>query len=68
MSLQTIDNRLKDTEVSQHRRFLIKQLHNMEIYYTSDGRKLEDVSLYTLEWTYIDMRNEVARAYGEVVQ
>lgn len=65
MSLEAIDQQLKDTEVSQRKKYLIKQLHNMEVYKTSDGRKLEDVSLYTLEWTFIEVQNEAAKAFAE---
>jgi hypothetical protein len=65
LSIETIDKQLKETEVSQRRKYLIQQLHNMEIYQTKDGRKLEEISLYTLEWTHIDAINESAKAYWE---
>lgn len=65
MSLEAIDQQLKETEVSQRKKYLIRQLHNMGVYKTSDGRRLEDVSLYTLEWTYIEAQNEAAKAYAE---
>lgn len=44
---------------------LINRLNGMEIYHTSDGRNIEDVSLFTLTWTYISVKNDVARVYGE---
>ena len=44
---------------------LINRLHKMGIYHTSDGRNIEDVSLYTLMWTYISVKCDAARAYGE---
>ncbi|MEN2468111.1 Fur-regulated basic protein FbpA [Ornithinibacillus sp. JPR2-1] len=65
MSLEAIDKQLKATEVSQRKKFLIKQLHNLDIYQTSDGRKLEDLSLYTLEWLHVEERNKAAKAYAE---
>ncbi len=44
---------------------LIRKLHGMKIYHTIDGRNIEDVSLYTLMWTYISVKCDAARAYGE---
>lgn len=44
---------------------LINRLHGMGIYHTSDGRNIENVSLYTLMWTYISVKCDAARAYGE---
>ncbi|GGN66446.1 Fur-regulated basic protein FbpA [Oceanobacillus indicireducens] len=47
---------------------LINRLPKMGIYHTSDGRNIEDVSLYTLMWTYISVKCDAARAYGEETQ
>lgn len=65
MSMETLDKRMKETEISQRRKFLISQLAKVEIYKTSDGRDLKDVSLYTLEWTYTEAKNAEAKAYSE---
>ncbi len=51
---------MSETDVQKRKNHLIKELHRMEIYQTSDGRKLEDCSLYTLEWTNIDVRYGLA--------
>ncbi len=51
---------MSETDVQKRKNHLIKELHRMEIYQTSDGRKLEDCSLYTLEWTNISVRYEMA--------
>lgn len=65
MSLEAIDKNLRETEVRKRREYLTKQLRTMDIYQTKDGRRLEDVSLYTLHWTYIEAMNEAAKAYAE---
>lgn len=64
-SLEEIDRGLRETEVRARRAFLINQLKSMGIDYTRDGRRLEECSLYTLEWTHIEAKNEAARACGE---
>lgn len=64
-SLEEIDRGLRETEVRARRAFLINQLKSMGVEYTRDGRRLEECSLYTLEWTHIEAKNEAARAYGE---
>lgn len=51
---------MSETDVQKRKQHLIKELHRMEIYHTSDGRKLEECSLYTLEWTNIDVRYGLA--------
>ncbi len=63
--METLDKRMKETEISQRRKFIISQLAKVEIYKTSDGRDLKDVSLYTLEWTYTEAKNAEAKAYSE---
>ncbi len=51
---------MSDIEVQQRKSELIKGLRRLGIFHTSDGRKLEDCSLYTLEWTNIDVRYGLA--------
>lgn len=54
-----------ETEVARRKQKLIKDMHKLGIYYTADGRRLKDVSLYTLEWTNIQVQNKRgARLYG----
>ncbi|WP_424475369.1 hypothetical protein [Oceanobacillus kimchii] len=50
-----------ETEVAQRKEDLIIDLNKMGVYYTSDGRKLEEVSLYTLEWTNIQALNQAVK-------
>ncbi|WP_017795167.1 hypothetical protein [Oceanobacillus kimchii] len=40
---------------------LIEKLKKLGVHYTSDGRKLEEVSLYTLEWTNIQALNQAVK-------
>lgn len=66
MSITEIGERLKQTETSQRKKFLISQLNKMGIYHLEDGRKIDDsLSLYTLEWSHIQEKNKAAKAYGE---
>lgn len=58
MSMQALDKRLQETEVKQRKDFLIRNMKRLGVTHTTDGRKLEDVSLYTLEWTYVTVLNE----------
>lgn len=51
---------MSDIEVQQRKSELIKGLRQLGIYQTSDGRKLEECTLYTLEWTNISVRCELA--------
>ncbi|GGP16277.1 hypothetical protein [Oceanobacillus neutriphilus] len=53
-----------EDEVQKRKSQLIKELHRMEIYQTSDGRNIDEVRLYTLEWTYIEALNGVVRNAG----
>ncbi len=55
---------MSETDVQKRKNHLIKELHRMEIYQTSDGRNIDEVRLYTLEWTYIEALNGVARNAG----
>lgn len=51
---------MSDIEAQQRKSELIRGLRRIGIFHTSDGRKLEDCSLYTLEWTNISVRFEMA--------
>ncbi|CEI81282.1 hypothetical protein BN997_01100 [Oceanobacillus oncorhynchi] len=51
---------MSETDVQQRKSELIRGLRRIGIFYTSDGRKLEECSLYTLEWTNISVRYELA--------
>lgn len=53
---------MSDIEVQKRKSELIRGLRHLGIFHTSDGRKLEDCSLYTLEWTNISVRCELANA------
>lgn len=52
---------MSETDVQKRKDYLIKELHRMEIYQTSDGRKLEECRLYTVLWNYIDVKCEEGR-------
>ena len=54
-----------DTAVKERKEYLKRELRYMGIYKLPDGRKLDDVSLYTLEWNYVVAKNDAIRAYGE---
>ncbi|SET84950.1 Fur-regulated basic protein A [Oceanobacillus limi] len=57
----------KDQQAAQDRKNdLINSLYQMGVYETSDGRVIDEVSLYTLEWTYVEELNKAAKAYEEV--
>ncbi|WP_202395612.1 hypothetical protein [Virgibacillus halodenitrificans] len=53
------------TAVKERKEELIHELNNLGVSLTSDGRKLTEVSLYTLEWTFITELNKVTKAYGD---
>lgn len=51
---------MSETDVLKRKNDLIRGLRRMGIFFTSDGRRIEEVSLYTLEWTNITARCELA--------
>ncbi|GIO18136.1 hypothetical protein J18TS1_12360 [Oceanobacillus oncorhynchi subsp. incaldanensis] len=53
---------MSETDVQKRKEHLIKGLRRLGIFHTSDGRKIEDCSLYTLEWTNISVRYEMANS------
>ncbi|WP_051681321.1 Fur-regulated basic protein FbpA [Virgibacillus alimentarius] len=63
--MKILRENLRQTEITQRRNFLIRQLHNLEIYKTIDGRELEDCSLYTLEWVHITEKNKFAEGFND---
>ncbi|WP_164219349.1 hypothetical protein [Virgibacillus sp. YIM 98842] len=44
---------------------LINELYRLGVYETRDGRKVEDLSLFTLEHVHITEECRAAKAYGE---
>jgi hypothetical protein len=64
-TLESIDQRLRDSEVKARKNYLICQLRKMGIEMAKDGRNLDDLSLYSLEWMYVEEINKAAKAYGE---
>ncbi|WP_246145107.1 Fur-regulated basic protein FbpA [Oceanobacillus sojae] len=52
---------MSETDVQKRKHYLIKELHRMEIYQTSDGRQLNSLTLSDLEWEHITARCEAAR-------
>ncbi|WP_162985609.1 hypothetical protein [Virgibacillus halodenitrificans] len=53
------------TAVEERKEELIHDLNNLGVSQTSDGRKLTEVSLYTLEWTNVTEQDKAARALGD---
>ncbi|MEN2765813.1 Fur-regulated basic protein FbpA [Ornithinibacillus xuwenensis] len=66
-TLKSIDQCLRDSEVKARKNYLIGQLRKMGIEKAKDGRSLGDLSLYSLEWMYVEEINKAAKAYGETV-
>jgi hypothetical protein len=61
-----IGEAIENEAVTARKGFLIKQLNKLGIYQLSDGRKVdENLSLYTLEWSHVEEKNKVAKAYLE---
>jgi hypothetical protein len=65
-ALESIDQHLRETEITARKNFLIRQLRILGLELSPDGRMLEDLSLYTLEWMHVEEQNKAARAYGDV--
>ena len=61
ISMEEIDKSLRKTEVSQRKKFLNLNLKRLGVYQSKDGRRLEDLSLYDLEWLYIEVKNDRLR-------
>ncbi|WP_255247367.1 hypothetical protein [Paucisalibacillus globulus] len=68
MSLEALDEQLKQTEITARKNYLIRQLRILGLELAPDGRMLEDLSLYTLEWMHVEEKNKAAKAYGETEQ
>ncbi|WP_193064892.1 Fur-regulated basic protein FbpA [Oceanobacillus oncorhynchi] len=56
---------MSDIEVQKRKSELIKKLRRIGIYQTSDGRKLEDCSFYTVLWNYIDVKCKEGKLLSE---
>ncbi len=54
-----------DTAVNVRKEFLKRELRKLGVFETTDGRKLDDVSLYTLEWNYVIAKNDAIRLNRE---
>lgn len=65
MQIESIDERLKQTEVQARKQYLIKKLNKLGIHQSRDGRRLTDLSLYSLEWVHIQELNKVAETYAD---
>lgn len=61
MKMSEIDKKLRETEVKQRRKALMYKLKRLGVYQSRDGRKLEDLSLYELEWLHIEEKNNELR-------
>lgn len=61
ISMEELDKSLRKTEVSQRKKFLNLNLKRLGVYQSKDGRRLEDLSLYDLEWLYIEVKNDRLR-------
>lgn len=64
-AMESIDKRPKESEVRTRKKFLINELKKMDLEKSADGRRLEDLSLYSLEWMHVNEKNKAAKAYGE---
>ncbi|MFD1066671.1 hypothetical protein [Oceanobacillus locisalsi] len=56
---------MSEIEAKKRKKQLIHELNRQGIYYTSDGRKLEECNLYTVLWNYIDVKCEEGRLLSE---
>lgn len=65
MTLKSIDEKLKETEVKSRRKYLIQEIKKMGLEQARDGRRLEDLSLYSLEWMHIEEKSKAAKAFSE---
>lgn len=64
--MQSLDERLKNTEVQQRKDYLTRQLNKLGIYrYPASDISLNDLSLSQLEWMHVEELNKAARAYQE---
>ncbi|MCP3026634.1 hypothetical protein [Halobacillus sp. A5] len=50
-------------QVEERKLFLRNALRRMNTNQTIDGRSIDDVSLYTLEHTYISVTTEIAKEW-----
>ena len=63
IDMKTLDNDLKQTEVTARRDYLIRQLNKLGTYHTDTGQALRLISLSELEWMHITAKNDFARSY-----
>ena len=67
MKLSDIDKAMLDTEAKQRKSYLIRTLKAHGQTQDRLGRNLEDLRLPELEWLNIEVQNEVARKYANIV-
>ncbi|MFC4403294.1 hypothetical protein [Gracilibacillus xinjiangensis] len=51
--MDSINNGKKSVHVNERKSHLLYGLSKMKVTHTADGRNIENCSLYTLEYTYI---------------
>lgn len=56
---------MSETDVQKRKSELIRGLRRIGIFYTSDGRKLEECSYYTVLWNYINVKCKEGRLLSE---
>ncbi|MFC2948556.1 hypothetical protein [Virgibacillus sediminis] len=64
-TLESINRKLRDREINARKRLLIQQLGILGKSQSRDGRRLQDLSLYSLEWMHIEEKQKSANAFGE---
>ncbi|RFA31907.1 hypothetical protein CAI16_19535 [Virgibacillus dokdonensis] len=57
---QISDNK-RQQAVNDRRTFIINELYGMGVFYTRDGRKVENCRLFTLEQVYINEKHRMAQ-------
>ena len=65
MSMQAIDEALRNTEVRQRQLGLIMNLNRWGVYKAKDGKSLESLDLDELESLNIETLNDVTRELGD---
>ena len=61
MSMQAIDEALRNTEVRQRKRYLISNIKRHGVNQSRDGRQLDILRLNELEWLNIEVINDAER-------
>jgi len=53
-----------EAEVQKRKNYLVSEMNKLGVDRTRDGRKVNALSLYSLEWVHIEEKNKMARAMG----